>query len=1295
MRKRWKLLPVVLILMAVAGREAVGQHPGPPIILWSPQGPAAVPRAAAGPPVQPGISDGEALLQQLLAGPTADEKGKGLWTAIPRGTTLAAVSQLPGDAVVVRLEMEPSALQNLSHERFEIIVRQIGKTLNPLAWRDLRIQVRDPMTGDFVALADFLPEIEVPAKPSSGDGAGLAPAASEGGQPPGPGQAQPQGALSGKTIYVSAGHGWEWNSYKGQWKTQRPPYPSTSYAGPIIEDHNNAEAVNQYLLHYLWNAGAQVWPVRERDMNGEEAIVDDDEASYSGGWTDVPSGYRGGSRVASTVTGPATATATWRASLPADGRYAVYVWFASGGDRPPDARYVVHHAGGKTTVQVSQQHHGYTWHYIGTYGFLAGAEARVTLTNQSSQAGKTVAADAVRFGGGTFDSLSGIDTIASSPPYRPWWEVASYYYTQKMGMPAAYGDVTGRPVYARWEHAGTGEDAVYVSWHTNGATGYAQWDYSGTETYAHNGTGLSRTPGSLQLRDAIHSEVVHDIRAGWDASWVDRGEKQANLGELRLLWDESSSTCMPGALIEIGFHDHPGDTDVLKEPTFNRLVARALYQGIVKYFNPDGALLPEPPTHLAVRNAGGGKVRVSWQPAPTDAVDLGGDTATGYRVYTSTNGIGWSDGAAVSGSTDHTLEGLSPGQLLFVRVAATNAGGESFPTETLAVRVSDTADLLLVNGFDRLNRTMLVPDNETVEGPNMRMLLDQMNRYDYVIQHSTAIQGVGSLAFDSASNEAIKSGDVNLNNYTVVDWILGEESATDQTLDPTERGLLQAFLAGDGALFISGSEIGYHLDYVGADRAFYNNLLRASYAGDDAGTYHVQGVSGPFAGLSFSFDAPGMYDADYPDQLHPASGSDEALRYLGGSGGTAAVQYASGCERVVTFGFPFETIRPSQREAVMSAVLGFLGECLNPVIDTSIERPAYGSAHNGLPDVGGIASAQHADLDGVEMLLQRAETSEYWSGTAWVTEKTWLHASGAETWSYDLPASLPEGDYHLQARGRTTRDEWDDTPAESLFTYDVTSPTATSLITPTGNVTVTALTTLILDWEDVDAGGGSAISYQGELDGEPWTTTESAYTVTHIADGTHTWRVRVQDEAGNASGWSAEGRFSVSRQHVWVPVLLHTSGEEEPTCSNIIVNGGFESDEAWIINPEGYPTYSVEQAHRRSRSGIVGYNDAPWSSVRQQVTLPEGSSATLRLWLYPISEDTDSGDWHYVSLWDEDGARYNLELTTSDAREWRQGEYDLTDFVGQRVTVVVGANNDGDGKLTRAYVDDVELEICP
>ncbi len=1102
MKAKWTLLLVALLVLAALGRENQRQeldlHHN--IVLWSAQGPVAVKREGDV-QAQSGPGYAERLLEDLLQGPTAQEASQGVRSAIPGGTGVAGVLQPSDQVVVVRFDMPPEALRDLTHESFEVIASQVGKTLLPMDWHELQIQVRDPATGVFVALADFLPEVDVPDKPSGG----AEPETTfERAQAAAPGQAQPVGALTGKTVYVSAGHGWQWNTYTGRWRTQRPPYPSTSYDGPIIEDHNNAEAVNQYLLHYLWNAGAQVWPVRERDMNENEALVDDESPGYSGtGWTKVTRGYGGHSQEASTVTGAATATARWRADLASDGRYAVYVWFRSGADRAADVEYIIQHAGGETTVRVDQRRHGHTWYYIGTYGFLAGQPAQVTLTNQSAQSGRIVVADAVRFGGGTFDSLSGIEAVAPGAPDKPWWEVSSYYYTQKMGMKAPYGDITARPTYARWEHANTGDDAVYVSWHSNGYTGYAQWNVSGTETYVHNGEGLPRTEGSLELADAIHSEVVRDIRRGWDSAWVDRGRRQANLGELRLLWDDDASKRMPGALIEIGFHDHPGDTDALKEPRFNQLVARAIYQGIARYYDPHATLLPDPPTHLAVENVGGGQVRVSWNPPATDALDLGGHAATDYRVYTSSNGIGWSNGRSVGGATDCLLSGLASGELLFVRVTATNGGGESLPTETLAVRVGGGARMLVVNGFDRLDGGLGLYEDDAVEGLNVRMLLDRMNRYDYVIQHAEAIRRASNHALDSASNEAVESGGISLRGYAIVDWILGNENSATETLNSTEQALLRGYLDSGGSLFISGSGIAEDLDHRGSasDRDFFNRYLRASYAGQDVNTYSVQGTAAPFAGLSLRFDAPGMYEVNSPDRLLVSAGSDEAFRYVGGSGGLAGVQYTDDRQRVVTLGFPFETIRPNQRVQAMSAVLGF-------------------------------------------------------------------------------PADRP-------------------------------------------SLTV----------------------------------------------------------------------------HRWLPLIVKGAskgpGEADPACPDAIANGGFEVDDAWTPNPENYPAYSAIRARTGLRSGIVGHDQVPYSSVRQPLSLPPGSSATLRVWLYPINQNGDTGDRQYIALWDQSGARHDLEWSNSNAQQWLRQEYDVSAFTGQTITVIVGATNDGDGNLTRMYIDDVELEVCP
>ncbi|HEY3414881.1 MAG TPA: PQQ-binding-like beta-propeller repeat protein [Armatimonadota bacterium] len=66
------------------------------------------------------------------------------------------------------------------------------------------------------------------------------------------------GALTGKTIAISPGHGWTSNSTGTGWATQR------GYWQGIIEDFLNPEFM-QYLNNFLVNNGATVYPCRELD----------------------------------------------------------------------------------------------------------------------------------------------------------------------------------------------------------------------------------------------------------------------------------------------------------------------------------------------------------------------------------------------------------------------------------------------------------------------------------------------------------------------------------------------------------------------------------------------------------------------------------------------------------------------------------------------------------------------------------------------------------------------------------------------------------------------------------------------------------------------------------------------------------------------------------------------------------------------------------------------------------------------------------------------------------------------
>ncbi|MCS7178281.1 MAG: N-acetylmuramoyl-L-alanine amidase [Anaerolineae bacterium] len=1361
-------LTMLLVLLPPA-THSLDVAPPSRLCFWSDQGVACVERALLAVSTAAATDDtarGIALLRALLAGPTPHEKAQGLTSAFPPGTRLAGFRLEPHRTAVVQLEVPATALSPLDPAAFEAMVGQLAGTLEPLGWQDLRIQTRDPATGAFIPLATFLPEMPVPRKETvTAEVAPQEPSAS-GSALSNLGETSTQvdtwhasaqegqfligaGSLKGKTVYLSAGHGWLWNGY--QWRTQRPPYPTAPYVGPIIEDHNNAEAVNQYLVRYLQNAGATVIPVRERDMNPAAIVGDNDNPgsgyAETGTWiTSIYTGYLGSTyRYTTTVTGTATATATWTFAVPADGEYAVYAWYRQGTNRAPDARYTIHHAGGATEVVVDQRIHGNTWRYLGTFGFRAGQVATVTLSNRSAYAGRAVIADAVRVGGGVFSSLTGIyTTTAPYAPNKPWWEVAAYYHVQRMGLNPSgwpsygyFNDVVARPMYARWEHAGTGEDALYISWHSNGSSSGYQTTTRGTDLYIYNGEVPTRpvTPGSTELREALFTEISRTLRAAWDPTWPVR-KRAANLGELRELWDPDPTVQMPGVLIEVAFHDHPTDTDALKEPKFNQLVARAVYRGIIRYFETrngtDLPLLPEPPTHLAVRNLGDGRVQVSWRPPATNTPGLESDPPTGYRVYTSTNGVGWSAAALVS-TTVYTLTGVPAGQILFVRVTAVNGGGESFPTEVLAVRVAQAESLrdrsnavnhsesfprevlgtltpssalplpqtgeeeaegvgmraLLVNGFDRLNRAMLIPETDPVMGFNLRMLLNRMNARNYVLQHGPAI----SLPFDSASNEAVRDGDVSLTEYGLVDWMLGEESAADQTLDPTERALLRAYLNRCGRLLISGTEIGWHLDGQGADPDFYRNTLRARYVADDAGTYGVTPTAGSiFAGLGpFRFDAPGMYDPDFPDVISPTAGSVAALTYVGGTGGVAAVQYVSDCSRLVYLAFPFETIDLPARAAVMARAVDFLQASVSTV---SILSPRPNNAYNHPPPFTGTATATLGTLSRVEVQIQRED--RYWSGNGWVSEPRWLMATGTLTWAYDLaPALDTDGDYHLQARAVVAGWPAAENPpsASASFIYDTRPPAPATLITPTGGVVLSALPSLTLRWALPAPDGGSPLAAIVALDGEVLTiTTASVYTLTTIAEGPHTWGVQMVDGADNRSSWITD-TFVVSRHRVLLPLVLRAFQGPPPSG---LVNGGFETDEGWTLNRLAlYDTSLARSGARSMRLGIpLGEpGQYVYSSVSQSFVVPDGPAITLSLWVYPQSAG-DRDDVFYVSLYDGNGQFRLLDYWSPGGlpeRTWTERRVDLTPYAGQQVVMYIGVKNDGDDQTAAMNVDDVGI----
>lgn len=759
-----------------------------------------------------------------------------------------------------------------------------------------------------------------------------------------PQAARPNGILSGKTVYVSAGHGWVRTDFG--WRTQR------GNTNNIVEDFVSIEAVNEYLIPMLHGMGAYVVPVREPDVGAPRVIVDDVDATLEGGATEGDPAGRGWGAVAFPITSDATrpfdtgdarslvtteaggGELRYALSAPEDGRYNVYVSYVQGPDRAADAHWVVRHSGGETSFRLDQRRHGSTWVLLGRFHFEAGApieNAAVALLDDSETPGAVVSADAVRIGGGeaVHDRGDGVHPGALA-------DQAARYYTQFAGAPDSVfnasssdqnDDVSSRARFTAWEHE-DGEDAVYVAWHTN-----APNPGRGTDTYTYSGNApngsldaFSGVAGSRELQDALHAQLVGDLRAEVDPRWPDRGRHTAFFGEV----NPNNNPETPAVLIEVGFHDTPADADFLRAPNVRRVATRAIAQGIAQYFaEADGiplVLPPEPPDALWLQNVGDGALELGWD-APNQPAHAG-DAPTGYLVQTSPNGYGFDEGVVVDG-TSTTLEDYAPGDLVFARVIALNDGGHSLPSSVVGAGVapSGNASVLVVDGFDRLDSGILLDqDNSAYDiGIVDRMQLQKMNDFSYVARHGEAIADAG-FSFDSATDEAVERGTASLAGYQAVDWYAGTDSTMTVPFPLEARAAIEAYVADGGGLLVSGSELAWSQDNLGEpdEQAFYRDVLGAVYIADDAETADATlgGALGELGPLSFA--DPATYTPRFPDVLEPARGSEVAMTYADGFDAVAAVSWVQGDAAGVTMGFPFETIEVANTRAeVMSAILGF------------------------------------------------------------------------------------------------------------------------------------------------------------------------------------------------------------------------------------------------------------------------------------------------------------------------------------------------------------------------------------
>ncbi|WP_320112476.1 fibronectin type III domain-containing protein [Draconibacterium orientale] len=817
--------------------------------------------------------------------------------------------------------------------------------------------------------------------------------------------------LDGANIALWNSHGWYYEPARDRWEWQRARLFTN------LEDISPSSFVIPFIIPMLENAGANVFNARERDWQIHEVVVDNDQSTGKSKFkkprkrNDEDKGFVYSEFIQGTTNPFQEGTAiqfdsrnkpnvaTYIPDFPEAGEYGVYVSYAKG-DGP--VTYRVTHSGGVSDFRVDQRMGYGTWIYLDKFYFNAGKDKKAAKVELIAPEGeeKTFSADAVRFGGGMGNiarngRASGLARYFEGARYNLQYSGApdTLVWNLHNGEDDYKDDYMSRGEWVNWlmgapfgptkNRMAPGLEIpidLAFAFHTDagilpdnkivGTLGIFSTDRD-TSVFPD---GQSKY-ASRDLTDLIQTQIVSDVNAVYKSNWTRRGMWNSQ-------YSEAYRPQVPTMLLELLSHQNLEDAKYVLNPKFRFDVSRAIYKGMLRFITSqngqDYVVQPLSVDHLNARFTNGNAVKLAWKPVMDELEPTA--VPEKYMVYKRVGDNGFDNGTLVT-EPEITLTDLEPGKVYGFRVTAVNAGGESFPSETVAVGRAENSkgQVLIINGFDRIDGPAIFEtdslagvwrfiDHGVAYGYDVSTTGDQYdferksawldddspgfgasyadlettifrgNTFDFSLVHGKSLMANG-YSFVTSSDEAVENDLVVLKDYQLVDLLYGEEK---QTFLPgkdsvpyfeiyTEKMInaLSEYAENGGNIFMSGAYVGTEIPKEKSQKERLGNLLGFKWRTDHAvknGQFYSVNSNSNFTGTFNTNYVLEYYPVEAPDGIEAFNENGKTIFRYAENGISAGVYYESKHKSLV-LGFPFESVKgQNERDVLMREILKMLND---------------------------------------------------------------------------------------------------------------------------------------------------------------------------------------------------------------------------------------------------------------------------------------------------------------------------------------------------------------------------------